>query len=391
MSPELLARTLLHLTQIGFAFTLCALLWYFFKVYQRNYLKSWAIAFSCFTAYAAFVLVDVFWRPVFAAEWFSLAVKFLYISFCYGFAVWILVGVYEAVKQQRLAPRTVNQLLLLVTGISFLSVTLFLLLPQWQDMTLYLQFYLRLLLIGAALCVAGFWLWSLTKRIFATKVVASAMLAWGALFLASASSVFWQHSTADTGQTIFYLKHLELLIQVILGLGLIIWLQEDERSTNQQLTAKTQYLDSHDPLTGALNRDALLRELSLLLQADSPLTLLMIGLDNFKVVNESVGLKQGDRILREVNRRFESSIVKPRLIARTGGDIFALVLEDCTTDRQKLFALQHLEQLIEKPFTTDHGLIKLTASIGLACAPHHAIEADMLLQKANIAFHHCKR
>lgn len=391
MSPELLARTLLHLTQIGFAFTLCALLWYFFKVYQRNYLKSWAIAFSCFTAYATFVLVDVFWRPVFAAEWFSLAVKFLYISFCYGFAVWILVGVYEAVKQQRLAPRTVNQLLLLVTGISFLSVTLFLLLPQWQDMTLYLQFYLRLLLIGAALCVAGFWLWSLTKRIFATKVVASAMLAWGALFLAIASSVFWQHGAADTGQTVFYLKHLELLIQVILGLGLIIWLQEDERSTNQQLTAKTKYLDSHDPLTGALNRDALLRELALLLQTDNPLTLLMIGLDSFKVVNESVGLKQGDRILREVNRRFESSIVKPRLIARTGGDIFALVLDDCTTDRQKLFALQHLEQLIEKPFTTDHGLIKLTASIGLACAPQHAIEADMLLQKANIAFHHCKR
>jgi hypothetical protein len=128
LSPELLARTLLHLTQIGFAFTLSALLWYFFRVYQRNYLKSWAIAFSCFTAYAAFILVEAFWRPVFAAEFLGLGVKFLYISFCYAFAVWILVGVYEAVKQQRLAARTVNQLLLLVTGISFLSVTLFLLL-----------------------------------------------------------------------------------------------------------------------------------------------------------------------------------------------------------------------------------------------------------------------
>jgi len=182
LSPELLARTLLHLTQIGFAFTLSALLWYFFRVYQRNYLKSWAIAFSCFTAYAAFILVEAFWRPVFAAEFLGLGVKFLYISFCYAFAVWILVGVYEAVKQQRLAARTVNQLLLLVTGISFLSVNLFLLLPQWQAMTLYLQFYMRLVLIGVALCVAGFWLWSLTKRIFATKVVASAMLAWECSF-----------------------------------------------------------------------------------------------------------------------------------------------------------------------------------------------------------------
>lgn len=391
MNSELLARTLLHLTQIGFAVTLTALLWYFFKVYQRSYLKSWAIAFSCFTAYATFILVEIFWQPVFAAEFLDLGVKFLYISFCYGFAVWILVGVYEAVKQQRLATRTVNQLLLLVTSIALLSVTLFLLLPQWQEMTLYLQFYMRLVLIGFALCVAGFWLWSLTKRIFATKVVASAMLAWGSLFLASAGSMLLHDVQEESIQIILYFKHLELLVQVILGLGLIIWLQEDERSTNQQLTAKTQYLDSHDPLTGALNRDALLRQLSLVLQADKPVILLMIGLDSFKVVNESVGLKQGDRILREVNRRFESSIVKPCLIARTGGDIFALVLEDCTTDRQKLFALQHLEQLIEKPFTTDSGLIKLTASIGLACAPQHAVEADMLLQKANIAFHHCKR
>ncbi|MDF3123861.1 GGDEF domain-containing phosphodiesterase [Rheinheimera sp. 1928-s] len=391
MSSELLARTLLHLTQIGFAITLSALLWYFFRIYQRNYLKSWAIAFCCFTAYATFVLVDVFWRPVFAAAWLGQMVKFLLICFCYGFAVWILVGVFEAVKQQRLAARKVNQLLLLVTGISFLSVVPFLLFEQLQDWVVYLQLYMRLLLIGAALCVAGFWLWSLTKLIFATKVVASAMLAWGLLFLGSASTIVWQKTEVDYYQVAMYFKHLELLIQVILGLGLIIWLQEDERSTNQQLTAKTQYLDSHDPLTGALNRDALLRELALLLQNNAALTLLMIGLDSFKVVNESVGLKQGDRILREVNRRFESSIVKPRLIARTGGDIFALVLDDCSTDRQKLFALQHLEQLIEKPFTTDNGLIKLTASIGLACAPQHAVEADLLLQKANIAFHHCKR
>jgi diguanylate cyclase len=391
LSPELLARTLLYLTQIGFAFTLSALLWYFFRVYQRSYLKSWAIAFSCFTAYVCFILVDVFWRPVFAAEWLGLFVKFLYICFCYTFAVWILVGVFEAVKQQRLAPRSVNHLLLLVTGLSLISVSVFLIFPQWQDWTLYLQHYLRLLLIGAALCVSGFWLWSLTKLIFATKVVASAMLAWGVLFLLSASTAVWPATEQGYPNVVMYFKHIELLVQVILGLGLIIWLQEDERSTNQQLTAKTQYLDSHDPLTGALNRDALLRELALLMHAETPLTLLMIGLDSFKVVNESVGLKQGDRILREVNRRFESSIVKPRLIARTGGDIFALVLEDCSTDRQKLFALQHLEQLIEKPFTTDNGLIKLTASIGLACAPQHAVEADMLLQKANIAFHHCKR
>ena len=138
-------------------------------------------------------------------------------------------------------------------------------------------------------------------------------------------------------------------------------------------------------------RDALLRELALLLQADRALILLMIGLDSFKVVNESVGLKQGDRILREVNRRFESSIVKPRLIARTGGDIFALLLTQISSDTQLQFALRHLQQLVEKCFDLPGGQLQLTCTIGMACSTTDSTTADGLLQKANIAFHQAKR
>ncbi len=108
-------------------------------------------------------------------------------------------------------------------------------------------------------------------------------------------------------------------------------------------------------------------------------------------MNESVGLKQGDRILREVNRRFEASILKPKLIARTGGDIFALVLTDVHTEKQRQFSLQHLEQQVEKPFNFDNSQLKLTASMGIALYPEHAGNAETLLQKANIAFHHAKR
>jgi len=175
-------------------------------------------------------------------------------------------------------------------------------------------------------------------------------------------------------------------------MGLIVWLQEDERSANQQLTAKTQYLDSHDQLTGALNRDALLQALNLLLgKQPSSVLLVMVGLDRFKNVNESVGIKQGDRILREVNRRFEASVLKPSLIARSGGDIFVLVLEDIESEKQRQYCLQHIEHLIEKPFNFDSGLLKLTATLGVAQYPEHAKAAETLLQKANIAFHQAKR
>ncbi len=368
---------------------MAGLLWHFYTIYQRHYLKSWAIAFSCFALFVGFILTGVQLAAEQAPLWLRQLNSFFNIGFCYAFAVWLLVGVHETVTAQRTSSRRVNQLLAGLALLAFISVW-----PvQWwsvtRDWASFLQVNLRLLLIGLSVTVSGAWLWTLNKQQLAVRIVASAMLLWGSLFLLT--PLLLQLLPSETIKVSFVIKYLELFVQMVLSLGLVIWLQQDERQANQQLAAKTQYLDSHDPLTGALNRDALLLQLGPLLAGQKPCLLLMIGLDSFKVVNESVGLKQGDRILREVTRRLESSIIKPVLVARTGGDIFALVVQDCTTDRQKLFLLQHLEQLIEKPFSSEQGLIKLTASVGVAEAPLHGDDAELLLRRANIAFHHCKR
>lgn len=384
----------MFLIQAGLAFVLSLVLWHFYRIYQRHYLKSWSVAFfvlaiyvislSCYSYFADELVSKYYLRQSF---------EFIYIFSCYAFAIWVLVGVREAVTSERIAARTVNQLLWLVGLIALFSVLFFAFDTQANPWKYYLQVNLRLLFIGAALFVAGIWLFSLRKNIFVTKLVASSIVLWGTQLVLVAMLSVWFGTGETLNRVVLVSKHLELFCQMILGLGLIIWLQEDERTTNLQLTAKTRYLDSHDHLTGALNRDALLQELNQLMQQQQqqPLLLVMVGLDRFKTINESVGLKQGDRILREVNRRFEASILKPRFIARTGGDIFALVLTDAHTDKQRQFALQHIEQQIEKPFTFESAQLKLTASMGLAVYPEHAANAETLLQKANIAFHQAKR
>ncbi|WP_337842269.1 bifunctional diguanylate cyclase/phosphodiesterase [Rheinheimera sp.] len=389
MSTEILARFLLYLTQIGFACAMAGLLWHFYTIYQRHYLKSWAIAFSCFALFVSSILSGVYLAAEQAPGWLRELNSFVNLGSCYAFAVWLLVGVHETVTAQRISSRSVNQLLAGLALLAFISVW-----PvQWwavtREWSAFLQLNLRLLLIGLAVTVSGAWLWTLNKQQLAVRIVASAMLLWGSLFLLT--PLLLQLLPSDSTNVSFVIKYLELFVQMVLSLGLVIWLQQDERQANQQLAAKTQYLDTHDPLTGALNRDALFQQLTPLLAGQKACLLLMIGLDSFKVVNESVGLKQGDRILREVTRRLESSVIKPVLVARTGGDIFAVVVQDCVTDRQKLFVLQHLEQLIEKPFSSEQGLIKLTASVGVAEAPLHGDDAELLLRRANIAFHHCKR
>lgn len=388
-----LARVALLMIQAGLAFMISLVLWHFYRIYHRHYLKSWAIAFNCF---AVFTLIFVFYSSFVVYQNVSLLLMIItevsYILLGYAFAIWTLVGVREATTGQRIAARLVNQLLLLVLVISLASVLFFL--PE-QNMTIWkyaVQVNLRQLFIGTTLLVSGFWLFAMTNRLFITRSVATVFVLWGLQLLVLATLSSWLGQTEFFTKVTVVMKHLELLWVALLGMGLIIWLQEDERIANKELTAKTQYLDTHDQLTGALNRDALLTELNTLCGMNpTSLLTVMIGLDRFKMVNESVGIKQGDRILREVTRRFETSVLKPSLIARSGGDIFVLVLADIDTDKQRQFCLQHLEHLIEKPFNFDSGLLKLTATLGVARYPDHATSAETLLQKANIAFHQAKR
>lgn len=393
MSTELiLGRLSLSFIQTGLALVLMLVLWHFYRIYQRHYLKSWALAFLLFACYVlsltAYSMLNLQQGRLTVLPG---VLEFSYIFSCYAFAIWVLVGVREAVTTERIPARLVNQLLLLVALLALVSVLLFAFDSRLNPWKYYLQVNLRLLFIGSALLVAGVWLFTLPNKTFVTRLVGCSVLLWGLQQILVALISVWLGQGSTLDRVVLISKHLELFCQTILGLGLIIWLQEDERLANQQLTAKTRYLDSHDHLTGALNRDALLEQLTDLLQQQQPFLLIMLGLDRFKTVNESVGLKQGDRILREVNRRFEASILKPRLIARTGGDIFALVLTDVHTDKQRQFSLQHLEQQVEKPFNFDNSQLKLTASMGIALYPEHAGSAETLLQKANIAFHHAKR
>ena len=389
-----LARIALLLIQAGLACSLSFILWYFYRIYQRHYLKSWSIAFAFFALYIVLLTSHVALNPA-TGLLFGLLVgfEFAYLFSSYAFAIFILVGVREVVTSERISSRLVNQLLLMVGALAAISVALFLsdgANTVWKNIV---QLNLRLLFIGAALLVSGVWLLALPHRIFIGKLVAISMLAWGGQLIMLALIAGWLGEGPTLLRVTVVSKHLELFFQMILGLGLVVWLQDDERNTNQQLTAKTRYLDSHDQMTGALNRDALLVSLAGLMTQPQPqpLLLVMLGLDRFKTINETVGLKQGDRILREVTRRFETSVLKPKLVARTGGDIFALVLQDILTDKQRQYCLHHIEQLIEKPFNFDSGLLKLTATIGVAQFPDHAVSAESLLQKANIAFHQAKR
>ena len=392
MTDEYFARLVVYLTQTGVALLLSYLLWTLSKTYQQGYIRNWLIALFAFALYQAGILLQLLSTQ---SPLLMMVLQFITVTSSYVFAVFLLRGML-------LVRDSTNKV---VTGVSASKVMFFLVIvgavntlpfdlnPALQDWQNYFQDQIRLLVMGGLLLTAAVSLLHRMEQTLGQRLAIVVLCLWGVLYVGYALwMVLGNLAQFDDKLRLIY-KCIELFLLCSLGLALLIWLHEQERNANRQLTEKTRYLNRYDQLTGALNRDALLALLQekIQLSGQAPLYLLLLGLDKFKTINESVGLKQGDIVLKLLNQRFEASILKPALVARTGGDIFALVLTDINSNSQLQFALRHVQQLVSKRFDLVTGPLQLTCTIGVASAPNDASTAETLLQKANIAFHQAKR
>ncbi|MGI5308437.1 putative bifunctional diguanylate cyclase/phosphodiesterase [Rheinheimera sp. WS51] len=392
MTAELFARLAIYSTQLGVALLLSYLLWHFSRIYRQSYIQSWFFAFIAFSVYQLGILIR---RDGMANLILDTGFNIIVVAASYGFAVFLLRGMTQTRSSLISISRqlTTNRLVIGSLLVGILTVVPFVIFDDLANWRRYFQSDLRLFLMGVLLLVAALSLWHQLEKSLGQRLSVVTMLIWGGLYISFSVWMMFSPELGIFAEYFFAFKCFELLLICSMGLALLIWLQEHERNNNMQLTKKTLYLDKHDQLTGALNRDALLLQLDsqIQLQEGKPVHLLMLGLDKFKTVNESVGIKQGDKILRLLVERFSSSIIKPVLIARTGGDIFALVIKDINNDKQLQFTLDHITQLVEKNFVLDTGILQLSCSVGFSSYPEHASTADALLQKANIAFHQAKR
>ncbi len=166
----------------------------------------------------------------------------------------------------------------------------------------------------------------------------------------------------------------------------VLLLRQDELlavRTHQALT---------DPLTGLANRRALLDHLARLVGDDTPAaTLVLVDLDRFKGVNDSLGHLAGDELLRLTAQRLLGGGAVDGLISRLGGDEFALVLP-YGIDRARVRAALAREQL-QKPYVLVDGVVSVGATFGLACTadlPPGAAPLE-LLRRADVALYRGKQ
>ena len=169
-----------------------------------------------------------------------------------------------------------------------------------------------------------------------------------------------------------------------------IGIYEDITQTKlaQQRIERLAYTDN---LTNLGNRPAFIRSLDerFLRDSDSPIALMLVDIDNFKRINDSLGHQTGDKLLISLARRLRNSLSTTGSLARFASNEFAVLLDDTDLESGQQIAMQVLKTL-DKPMFVDNQLINVTASVGLACAPLHGRDPQTLMKNAGLALHKAK-
>lgn len=156
--------------------------------------------------------------------------------------------------------------------------------------------------------------------------------------------------------------------------------------------AHAQHLAFHDVLTGLPNRaffSACVDQALVRRQPDSQCALLLLDLDKFKQVNDSLGHAAGDALIQEFADRARACLDSGSAIARLGGDEFAVLIENATEESMTA-TIERLLQAVQTPFDLLSSRVFVGVSIGVSIAPLHGSTRSELLRKADIALYAAK-
>jgi len=151
---------------------------------------------------------------------------------------------------------------------------------------------------------------------------------------------------------------------------------------------------NHDSLTGLPNRNLLWDRIDRACERTQRYgdfaAIAFLDLDNFKIVNDSLGHTLGDHLLRAVAARLEASLRAMDTVARLGGDEFVLVLSDQKSEERVSAELRRVVESFAHPFSVDGRDVFITASVGVALYPQDAKDPESLMKSAELAMYRAK-
>lgn len=165
----------------------------------------------------------------------------------------------------------------------------------------------------------------------------------------------------------------------------------ERKRTEERLT----YLAQYDHLTGLVNRslfrDRLVQAMARSKRLQQPIGLMLLDLDKFKAVNDTMGHDVGDELLKAASERLKSCVREVDTVARMGGDEFTIILEGVSSEASIVVVAKRIADSISSSFDLKGRSISIGVSIGITVYPHDDHGIDDLLRHADAAMYRAKQ
>ncbi|MEY9124517.1 EAL domain-containing protein [Bradyrhizobium yuanmingense] len=200
----------------------------------------------------------------------------------------------------------------------------------------------------------------------------------------------WKHVKADGGliDLAIYSRELTYAERPAVLLALM------DITERKRAEARLAFMAQHDGLTGLPNRNLLRQQMDEMLlhtrRGSEKVALLILGLDNFKAVNDTLGHAVGDKLLRGVAKRLRSTLREEDALARLNSDEFAVLQSGLARPEDAVMLAKRLLAAIADPYLLDGHSVVIGASIGIAMAPGDGEDSEKLLKSADMALSRAK-
>jgi diguanylate cyclase (GGDEF)-like protein len=389
-----------YLIQAAGAFITAVLFGFFSSTYRRPFLLHWARSWSAMTIMlvgAALATAVAESEP--PASPSRLAISAIAAFAAYMQVAWLLLGSAELVAPEKSDKIQVFQPWIFgVAAVTALtSVALYATDPNPFGPRLFIRVGVRAGITGVAFTIAAVAVWwsrEALRNALGRRLVGSAFI----LYALTQFHLFWTVVSGSSREmestTTLYLGFTQFILVFSMGMGVVIWLLEEEHTKARDTSEKIAQLAFHDPLTGLPNRKLLLDHLSLAIaharREKARLAVYFIDLDRFKVINDSLGHSVGDKLLQAIAARAKNLMRENDTVARMGGDEFVVLALSVRGIDDAVHIAQKVREAIAEPVQVDGRELFVTGSMGIAIYPNDGDNAEALLKNADTAMYRAK-
>lgn len=206
--------------------------------------------------------------------------------------------------------------------------------------------------------------------------------------------ILMEHKHYDSNNIWYMILITIINLFVALTIGFLVEKLKKEQYSLKKAMKKMEFMAFHDELTGLPNRwyfETKLKEsLEKAKNENKLVAVLFIDLDRFKLINDSLGHRGGDQLLKEIAKRLSDNLKNGEFLARQGGDEFIIFLTEMETKEEAKARVASFHQLIQAPVHIYNNEYFLSSSIGISIFPNDGTTWEELIQRADIAMYSAK-